>query len=228
MELKDLFVSHKQVQPVSTSFKPIHSDDNIYLNFDRAKKAVSENSDDMSTWVVGNESNDDVVYDWRVGTKRKNSSKKSGSAGSWDNPYKNDRDKWVRDMTEAYKRNGVSDNGIKNLIAKNAFESGWGNSAQGAYNFGNITAGSKWQGDYYDGKDVDADGNPITNRFRAYSDLDSYVKDELQFLTSLYDFDTNDDFETFAKKLQGGNKGKRYYAEDRKYIEKMRGVYKSV
>jgi flagellum-specific peptidoglycan hydrolase FlgJ len=104
-------------------------------------------------------------------------------------------------MTEAYKKAGVSDNGIKNLIAKNAFESGWGNSAQGAYNFGNITAGSKWDGDYYDGKDVDADGNPITNRFRVYSDLDSYVKDELQFLTSLYDFDSNDDFETFAKKL---------------------------
>lgn len=229
MELKDLFVSHKQVQPVSTSFKPIHSDDNIYLNFDRAKKAVSENSDDMSTWVVGNESSDAEIYDWKVGIKRKGTSvEKGGSSKSWDNPYKNDKNKWVKDMTAAYKRAGVSDNGIRNLIAKNAFESGWGKSAQGAYNFGNITTGSKWKGDYYDGKDVDADGNPIVNRFRAYADLDSYIQDELQFLTTLYDFDTNDDFETFAKKLQGGNKGKRHYAEDRKYIEKMRGVYKNV
>lgn len=228
MNLQDLFVSHKQVQPVNMDFKPIHSDDDIYLNFDRAKKAVSENSEDVNTWVVGNESNDDVIYDWKVGIKIKDGSKKSGSARSWNNPYKNDKDRWVRDMMEAYKRAGVNDNGIKNLITKNAFESGWGKYAQGAYNFGNITAGSKWKGDYYDGKDVDADGNPIINRFRAYSDLDSYVKDELQFLTSLYDFDSNDDFETFAKKLQGDNKGKRYYAEDRKYIEKMRGVYKSV
>lgn len=228
MNLQDLFISHKQVQPVNMYFKPIHSDNNMYLNFDRAKKAVSENSGDMATWVVGNKSNSDGIYDWKVGIKRKDSSKKSGSSRSWDNPYKNDRDKWVRDMTESYKRAGVSDNGIKNLITKNAFESGWGKHVQGAYNFGNITTGSKWKGDYYDGKDVDANGNPITNRFRVYSDLDSYVKDELQFLTSLYDFNSNDDFETFAKKLQGGNRGKRYYAEDRKYIEKMRRIYKNV
>lgn len=228
MELKDLFVSYKQVQPVNMDFKPIYSDDDIYLNFDRAKKAVSENSEGTATWVVGNKSNDDVIYDWKVGIKRKDSSKKSGSARSWDNPYKNDKNRWVRDIMEAYKRAGVSDNGIKNLIAKNAFESRWGKSTQGAYNFGNITAGSKWEGDYCDGKDLDANGNPITNRFRAYSDLDSYVRDEIQFLTSLYDFNSNDDFETFAKKLQGGNKGKRYYAEDRKYIEKMRKVYNSM
>lgn len=70
MNLQDLFVSHKQVQPVDMDFKPIHSDDDIYLNFDRAKKAVSENSEDMSTWVVGN-SDEDEPYDWKVGIQKK-------------------------------------------------------------------------------------------------------------------------------------------------------------
>jgi flagellum-specific peptidoglycan hydrolase FlgJ len=104
-------------------------------------------------------------------------------------------------MTAAYKKQGLGDNAIKNLIAKNALESGWGKSAQGAFNFGNITTGSKWIGDYVDGKDKDADGNPITNRFRAYNSLDDYVKDEIQFLTSLYDFKGDDDFDTFIGKL---------------------------
>jgi flagellum-specific peptidoglycan hydrolase FlgJ len=32
-------------------------------------------------------------------------------------------------MTASYKRAGLNDNAIKNLIAKNALESGWGRSA---------------------------------------------------------------------------------------------------
>nr|DAX09048.1 MAG TPA: Flagellar protein FlgJ [Bacteriophage sp.] len=32
-------------------------------------------------------------------------------------------------MTNAYKKAGLSDNAIKNLLAKNASESGWGKSA---------------------------------------------------------------------------------------------------
>jgi len=31
-------------------------------------------------------------------------------------------------MTDAYKRAGLSDNAIKNLLAKNALESSWGKS----------------------------------------------------------------------------------------------------
>ena len=41
--------------------------------------------------------------------------------------------------------------------------------------------------------------------------MEDYVKDEIQFLTNLYDFDQNDDLSTFLNKLQGGNKGKRKY-----------------
>jgi len=47
------------------------------------------------------------------------------------------------------------------LIAQDAQESGWGRSAQGKFNFGNLTTGAKWKGDYVRGNDHDAKGNPI-------------------------------------------------------------------
>jgi flagellum-specific peptidoglycan hydrolase FlgJ len=46
----------------------------------------------------------------------------------WTSSY-SDRDKWVKDLTAAYKKQGLNDNAIKNLIAKNALESNWGKSA---------------------------------------------------------------------------------------------------
>lgn len=228
MNLSDLFVSHKQVTPVAFSVPEVTQPKDIYINFDRAQKAASEDApqtnvpetDDMSGWKVqGSDEN------WTVQTGNSNSTPKA--VPSWKNPYQS-KNQWITDMTAAYKKQGLSDNAIKNLIAKNALESGWGKSAQGAFNFGNITTGSKWTGDYVDGKDKDANGNPITNRFRAYNSLDDYVKDEIQFLTSLYDFKDGDDFDTFIGKLQGNNAGKRRYAADKEYASKVRGVYNSI
>ena len=143
---------------------------------------------------------------------------------SWSSPY-SEQNKWVSDMTAAYKRAGLSDNAIKNLIAKNSLESAWGTSAQGDYNFGNMTAGKSWAGRVVEGNDKDKNGKPIKQRFRAYDSLDDFVKDEIQFLTRLYDFDQNDDLSTFLNKLQGGNKGNRYYAEDLSYKNKVRSRY---
>ena len=143
---------------------------------------------------------------------------------SWSSPY-SEQNKWVSDMTAAYKRAGLSDNAIKNLIAKNSLESAWGTSAQGDYNFGNMTADKSWTGRIVEGNDKDKNGKSIKQRFRAYDNLDDFVKDEIQFLTRLYDFDQNDDLSTFLNKLQGGNKGKRYYAEDPSYKNKVRSRY---
>ena len=229
MELRDLFVSHKLVTPVVFSAPTLSQPKDIYVNFERAQKATSEETpqtdttetDDMSGWKVqGSDEN------WQVQTGTPTNTSKTAS--SWKNPYQSNKNQWITDMTAAYKKQGLSDNAIKNLIAKNALESGWGRSAQGAFNFGNITTGSKWTGDYVDGRDKDANGNPITNRFRAYNSLDDYVKDEIQFLTSLYDFKGDDDFDTFIGKLQGNNSGKRRYAQDREYASKVRGVYNSI
>lgn len=143
-------------------------------------------------------------------------------------PYSNNS-QWVTDMTAAYKRQGLSDNAIKNLLAKNSLESTWGTSTLSRYNnFGGITAGSFWKGDIIESKDKDKNGNPIKQKFRVYKSLDDYVKDEIQFLTRLYDFDQNDDINAFLNKLQGGNKGKRYYAEDPSYKNKIKANYMKI
>ena len=79
----------------------------------------------------------------------------------WNSPYKN-RNTWVTDLAAAYRKAGVTnDNAIKMLIAQDAQESSWGRSAQGKFNFGNLTTGAKWKGDYVRGNDHDAKGNPI-------------------------------------------------------------------
>ena len=122
MQLSELFVSHKQVEPVSFDRPHIETTKPIYLNLDRAHKVTTEPEPvsesepvDMSTWRVPGV----------ITTSR-----------SWSNPYSSDKNKWISDMTAAYKKAGLNDNAIKNLLSKNALESGWGKSAQGDFNFG--------------------------------------------------------------------------------------------
>jgi len=38
----------------------------------------------------------------------------------------NNGDDWANDLINAYRKAGLNDNAIKNLLAKNALESGWG------------------------------------------------------------------------------------------------------
>lgn len=231
MELSDLFVSYKQVDPVSFHFNKPTLPQPIYLNAERAKQVTSEEpaeAEDMSTWSVDGSD----MSTWKVKgsdispensatenskSRSTGSTSSSGSSDSrvvsrWTSVYRGKRNQWIEDMTAAYKRAGLSDNAIKNLIIKNAIESGWGNTAQGSYNFGNITPGKYWTGKYVNGRDTDGKGNPIAQKFRAYDSLDEYVADEIQFLTRLYDFNQDDDIATFAHKLQGGNRGRRFYA----------------
>lgn len=153
--------------------------------------------------------------------------KKDSSLDSeiWKSPY-TDRKKWIVDLTNAYKRAGITnDNAIKMLVSQDALESGWGRSAQGKFNFGNLTTGTKWKGNYVEGKDHDAKGNPIKQRFRAYNSMDEYAADKVQFLKRLYDFDENDDINRFTAKLTGANKGKRRYAEAKNYATSLINVY---
>lgn len=146
---------------------------------------------------------------------------------TWSSPYK-DRSKWIADLTNAYKRAGITnDNAIRMLVSQDALESAWGRSAQGKFNFGNLTTGAKWQGDYVTGNDHDAAGNPIKQKFRSYNSMDEYAADKVQFLKRLYDFEENDDINKFVAKLTGSNKGKRRYAEAKEYANSLRGVYNS-
>lgn len=80
MELGDLFVSYKQVDPVSKSFVKPDLPDPIYINLDRAREVTSGSSEstsadeaaseDMTTWKVGGSDEEDShsvdMKTWRV------------------------------------------------------------------------------------------------------------------------------------------------------------------
>lgn len=146
---------------------------------------------------------------------------------TWKSPYTN-RKQWSTELIDAYKKAGITnDNAIRMLLAQDALESSWGKSAQGKYNFGNLTTGSSWKGDYVTGNDKNAKGEAIKQKFRSYNSMDEYAADKIQFLKRLYDFDENDDINKFVAKLTGSNKGKRRYAEARNYADTLKKVYNS-
>lgn len=81
MELSDLFVSYKQVDPVSKSFVKPDLPDPIYINLDRAREVTSGSpestsadeaaSEDMTTWKVGGSDDEDYyansgMSSWKV------------------------------------------------------------------------------------------------------------------------------------------------------------------
>lgn len=147
---------------------------------------------------------------------------------TWKSPYTNRR-QWTTELINAYKRAGITnDNAIRMLLAQDALESSWGKSAQGKYNFGNLTTGSSWKGDYVTGNDKNAKGEAIKQKFRSYNSMDEYAADKIQFLKRLYDFDENDDINKFVAKLTGSNKGKRRYAEATNYAKVLTGVYNGI
>lgn len=150
-----------------------------------------------------------------------------GFKAKWTSPYR-DRNKWISDLTQAYRRAGITnDNALKMLIAQDALESAWGRSAQGKFNFGNLTTGAKWKGNYVTGDDKNARGQAIKQKFRSYNSMDEYAADKIQFLKRLYDFNENDDINKFTAKLTGSNKGKRRYAEATNYADSLTKVFNS-
>lgn len=145
----------------------------------------------------------------------------------WTNQYKNNKQQWITDLTNAYRNAGITNEDTLNmLISQDALESGWGRSAQGDYNFGNITAGKYWKGRTVTGGDHNAKGQKISQVFRAYDSINDYAKDKVDFLKRLYDFTEGDTIDVFANKLQGGNRGKRKYAEAPNYVEMLKKVYR--
>lgn len=221
MKLEDLFVSYKQVSPPIIKKpvieEPTNKFQNLldYLNIRETKQETQQQLEE-----------DPLIYfeGWNIPTPTV-----TGSTFNWQQRFNKGKDDWVKMMEEAYRKAGITnENAIKNLIAKNALESGWGRSASGDYNFGNITTGNSWTGSTYTGKDHDANGNPTTHTFRSYSSVDDFVKDELALLRRRYDFNEDDDINAFLNKLQGNNKSKWSYAEDKDYINKVKGVYNSL
>lgn len=228
------FVSYNPVSNPTINYtditNPINpfSEYNYNTTYDKPEALVVPVRDTNETDVVANNPTVEPVINKPVASKSVTDKPVTKTANStWKSPYTNRR-QWSTELINAYKKAGITnDNAIRMLLAQDALESSWGRSAQGKYNFGNLTTGSSWKGDYVTGNDKNAKGEAIKQKFRSYNSMDEYAADKIQFLKRLYDFDENDDINKFVAKLTGSNKGKRRYAEAKEYANSLRGVYNS-
>lgn len=226
------FVSYNPVSNPTIDYtditNPINpfSEYNFNTVYDKPEALVVPVRDTNEPDVVANNPIAEPVINKSVASKPV-TDKPVTANSTWKSPYTN-RKQWSTELINAYKRAGITnDNAIRMLLAQDALESSWGKSAQGKYNFGNLTTGSSWKGDYVTGNDKNAKGEAIKQKFRSYNSMDEYAADKIQFLKRLYDFDENDDINKFVAKLTGSNKGKRRYAEAKEYANSLRGVYNS-
>ena len=229
------FVSYNPVSNPTIDYtditNPINpfSEYNYNTTYDKPEALVVPVRDTNETDVVANNPTVEPVINKPVASKPVTNKPVTKTANStWKSPYTN-RKQWSTELINAYKKAGITnDNAIRMLLAQDALESSWGKSAQGKYNFGNLTTGSSWKGDYVTGNDKNAKGEAIKQKFRSYNSMDEYAADKVQFLKRLYDFDENDDINKFVAKLTGSNKGKRRYAEATNYAKVLTGVYNGI
>lgn len=227
------FVSYNPVSNPTIDYtditNPINpfSEYNYNTTYDKPEALVVPVRDANETDVVANNPTVEPVINKPVASKPV-TNKPVTANSTWKSPYTN-RKQWSTELINAYKKAGITnDNAIRMLLAQDALESSWGKSAQGKYNFGNLTTGSSWKGDYVTGNDKNAKGEAIKQKFRSYNSMDEYAADKIQFLKRLYDFDENDDINKFVAKLTGSNKGKRRYAEATNYAKVLTGVYNGI
>lgn len=227
------FVSYNPVSNPTIDYtditNPINpfSEYNYNTTYDKPEALVVPVRDTNEPDVVANNPTAEPVINKPVASKPV-TDKPVTANSTWKSPYTNRR-QWSTELINAYKKAGITnDNAIRMLLAQDALESSWGKSAQGKYNFGNLTTGSSWKGDYVTGNDKNAKGEAIKQKFRSYNSMDEYAADKVQFLKRLYDFDENDDINKFVAKLTGSNKGKRRYAEATNYAKVLTGVYNGI
>lgn len=227
------FVSYNPVSNPTIDYKDITNPTNPFSEYnyntvyDKPEALVVPVRDTNEPDVVANNPTVEPVINKPVASKPV-TDKPVTANSTWKSPYTN-RKQWSTELINAYKKAGITnDNAIRMLLAQDALESSWGKSAQGKYNFGNLTTGSSWKGDYVTGNDKNAKGEAIKQKFRSYNSMDEYAADKIQFLKRLYDFDENDDINKFVAKLTGSNKGKRRYAEATNYAKVLTGVYNGI
>ena len=207
MGLEDLLVSYKQVVVPRTSEQVVLPT----TRFDNMVNYINERDEAVEQGIT-------PPFRWMYKTQEPKRTEINN------NPIMS-KNEWVSQLAAAYRSLNISENGIRNLVAKNALESGWGQKAQGTFNYGNITTGSSWTGAYVNGRDHDANGNPIRNKFRSYNSMQEFAADEIALLKRLYNFNQDDDIDTFLSKLQGGNNGGYRYAADPGYKTKVKSIY---
>lgn len=226
------FVSYNPVSNPTIDYtditNPINpfSEYNYNTTYDKPEALVVPVRDTDETDVANNPTVEPVIN--KPVASKPVTNKPVTAKSTWKSPYTNKK-QWSTELINAYKKAGITnDNAIRMLLAQDALESSWGRSAQGKYNFGNLTTGSSWKGDYVTGNDKNAKGEAIKQKFRSYNSMDEYAADKIQFLKRLYDFDENDDINKFVAKLTGSNKGKRRYAEATNYAKVLTGIYNGI
>lgn len=113
------------------------------------------------------------------------------------------------------------------VLGQWAQETGWGQSAVGQNNLGNIKAGRGWEGTStsVDALEYDANGNPYTEQgaaFRNYSSPEAFVDDYVRIVgrTGAQNADSPEEFGEFLER--GG------YATDPQYSEKLARTSRSM
>lgn len=129
-------------------------------------------------------------------------------------------------MTPIYEniliQKGLNPAFAKALVAQDGLESGWGKSAQGKFNYGNITLGSNKTRSYTEGRDTDGKGNPITQKFVNYNSLEDYAEAKINLLNNRRYNAFSGSLDEFADRVARGG-----YATDPKYAKKLKDVIQS-
>lgn len=107
----------------------------------------------------------------------------------------------------------------KSLVAQDGLETNWGKSAQGKFNYGNITLGSNKSRSYTKGKDTDGKGNPITQKFVNYDSIEDYVNAKIALLNNKRYNAFTGPLSNFASRVHKGG-----YATNPKYTEILNSV----
>lgn len=158
MHLNDLFVSHKQVDPVKFDRDEPTLPQPIYLNLDRARKATTDESEtteettpeekeDMRTWKVGGDDpSPEVNFDWSVPRAQTLTTPKFAGASAGNT----DREKYWMDKFANYGLSNYqqlallaamrTECGLKPMGAVNKYElihkgntkGGWAHAGEGA------------------------------------------------------------------------------------------------
>lgn len=134
-----------------------------------------------------------------------------------------ERNKFISDMTEAYKKaltsRGINPEYARYLAIQDALESNFGKSYAGNWNFGNITVG-KNKASYTEGKDHDENGKEITHKFRNYSSLDDFINNKIDLLSGKRYHAFEGDISQFYDRVKAGG-----YAVSPTYVQKLQRLY---
>ena len=135
-----------------------------------------------------------------------------------------DRNEFISEMTDAYskalKLRNINPDYASYLAIQDAWESNFGKSYVGNWNYGNITVGSSGAS-YTEGKDHDGYGKQIINKFRNYNSLNDYINNKIDLLSGKRYRAFAGDLSGFYSRIKAGG-----YAGDPNYVNNLSNLYR--